>query len=252
MRLGAARAVLEIGLKAARGGRPGERLAALEERLEAATAARPLTAPREPTHAASASPACRGAAAPPRGGPRRRREAAGRVAALRALLGQLGEADPFPGLGAAAYLGAFWPWLLAGAGRWPAWAVEYALAVGGLPAAAGRLARGGPPPAPRPLRTAGDVVALLHEQVEAARADVSAAPLERARVIGQLAGQARRAIETGGWRRRLEALGGGLVGRRAGERYDGRRRAGSGTPVYHFRCTARSTTTSSGGNAMAC
>src|SRR5438309_2275073 len=126
------------------------------------------------------------------------REAAARAAALRALLGQLGEADPFPGLRAAAYLRAFWPWLLAGAGRWPAWAVEYALAVGGLPAAAARLARRGAAPAPRPLRTAADVVALLREQVEAARADAAAGPLERARVICQLAGQARRALEAGG------------------------------------------------------
>jgi hypothetical protein len=75
------------------------------------------------------------------------REAAGQVAALRALLAQLGEADPFPGLDGPAYLWAFWPWLLADAGRWPGWAVAYALAVGGLPAQADRLARGGPPPA---------------------------------------------------------------------------------------------------------
>jgi hypothetical protein len=144
------------------------------------------------------------------------REAADRVAALRALPGQLGQSDPFPGLEAAAYLCAFWPWLLSGAARWPAWAVEYALAVGGLPAA-GRLARGGPPPAPRPLSTAGDVVALLHEQVEAARADLSADPLERARVIGRLAGQARRAIETARIEARLEALHAVLMGRKARE-----------------------------------
>jgi hypothetical protein len=133
-------------------------------------------------------------------------DAAGRVAALRALLGQLGEADPFPGQEGTAYLGAFGPWLLARAARWPAWAVEYALAVAGLPAEAGRLARGGPAPAPRPLGTAADVVALLHEQVQAARADASATPLERARVIGQLAGQARQAIETAVIEARLEAL----------------------------------------------
>jgi hypothetical protein len=146
------------------------------------------------------------------------REAAAQAAALRALLGQLGEADPFPGLRAAGYLRAFWPWLLAAAGRWPAWAVGYALAVGGLPAAAGRLARGGPPPAPRPLGTAADVVALLHEQVAAARADLSAAPLERARVIGQLAGQARRAIETARIEARLEALHAVLLARKGQQR----------------------------------
>jgi hypothetical protein len=141
-------------------------------------------------------------------------EAAGRVAALRALLAQLEEADPFPESEPAAYVHAFWPWLLAAAGRWPAWAVEYALALGGLPAAAGRLARCGPAPAPRPLRTADDVVGLLHEQVEAARADGSAAPLERARVIGQLAGQARRAIETARIEARLEALQAVLLARK--------------------------------------
>jgi hypothetical protein len=141
-------------------------------------------------------------------------EAAAPVTALRALLAQLGEADPFPESEPAAYLRAFWPWLLAAAPRWPAWAVDYAVVVGGLPAALGRLARGGPPPAPRPLRTADDVVALLHEQVEAARADGAAAPLERARVIGQLAGLARRAIETARIEARLEALHAVLLGRK--------------------------------------
>lgn len=141
-------------------------------------------------------------------------EAAGQVAALRALLAQLVEGDPFPGLEATAYLCAFWPWLLVAATRWPAWAVDYALAVGGLPAAAGRLARGGPPPAPRPLHTAEDIVELLHEQVEAARADVSASPLQRARVIGQLAGQARRTLETAQIEARLEALQVVLLGRK--------------------------------------
>src|SRR5579885_2371026 len=90
-------------------------------------------------------------------------EAAAQVAGLRALLGQLGQDDPFPRLRPAAYLRAFWPWLLAGAAGWPAWVVEYALAVGGLPAAAARLARGGTAPASRPLRTAADAVALVHE-----------------------------------------------------------------------------------------
>jgi hypothetical protein len=141
-------------------------------------------------------------------------EAAGQVAALRSLLARLGEADPFPGSEGVAYLHAFWPWLLAEAGRWPGWAVHYALAVGGLAAQAGLLARCGPAPAPRPLRTADDVVALLHEQVEAARADGAAAPLERARVIGQLAGQARRAIETARIESRLEALHAVLLGRK--------------------------------------
>ncbi len=148
-------------------------------------------------------------------------EAAAQVAGLRALLGQLGQDDPFPRLRPAAYLRAFWPWLLAGAAGWPAWVVEYALAVGGLPAAAARLARGGPAPASRPLRTAADVVALVHEQVEAARADAAATPLQRARVIGLLAGQARRAIEAGELEARLEALE-AVLGARAREGRDGR------------------------------
>jgi hypothetical protein len=128
------------------------------------------------------------------------------VAALRALLAQLQEADPFPGLGGSDYLRSFWPWLLAGAERWPAWAVEYAVALGGLPATAGRLARRGPPPVPQPLRGAGDIIRLLHEQVEAVRADGVATPLERARVLGYLAGLARQAIETGELAARLEML----------------------------------------------
>jgi hypothetical protein len=128
------------------------------------------------------------------------------VAALRALLAQLPAADPFPRLQGVAYLRAFWPWLLAGSERWPAWAVDYALAIGGLPAAAGRQARRGPPPLPQPLQDAGDIVPLLHEQVEAVRADGTITPLERARAIGYLAGIARKAIETGNLAARLEIL----------------------------------------------
>jgi len=144
-------------------------------------------------------------------------EAAGRVAALRALLVQLGEDDPFPDLSAGAYLHAFGPWLLAEASDWPGWAFEYALLIGGFPAEAGGLARYGAPPAPRPLDTVEHVVELLHEQVEVVRADVLASPLERARVIGQLASQARRALETARIEARLEALQAVLLGRKAQE-----------------------------------
>jgi len=141
-------------------------------------------------------------------------EAEGRVAALRALLAQLAEADPFPDLAGVVYLRAFWPWLLAVAGDWPVWAMEYALAVGGVPVGVGRVARVVPPPAPRPLRTVEHVVELLHEQVELVRADMLISPLERARVIGQLAGQARRALETARIEARLEALQAVLLGRK--------------------------------------
>src|SRR5581483_1528022 len=74
------------------------------------------------------------------------RQAATQAAALRALLAQLQEADPFPREAGADFLQVFWPWLLAGAGRWPAGAVDYALALGGLTAAVARLARRGSPP----------------------------------------------------------------------------------------------------------
>jgi hypothetical protein len=134
------------------------------------------------------------------------REASAQVAALRALLAQLREADPFSRLQDTAYLRAFWPWLLAGAGRWPAWAVEYALVVGGLPAASGRLARRSSPTSRQPLRSAADVVRLLEEQVETLRVDATITPLEQARAIGYLAGVARKAIETGNLAARLEML----------------------------------------------
>jgi hypothetical protein len=134
------------------------------------------------------------------------REAVAVVATVRALLKQLPADDPFPRLQGADYLRAFWPWLLAGTQRWPGWAVDYALAVGGLPVAAGRLVRAGPPPLPQPLQDARDVVHLVHEQVEAVRADGTATALERARVIGYLAAIARKAIETGNLAARLEML----------------------------------------------
>jgi hypothetical protein len=134
------------------------------------------------------------------------REAATLVATVRALLKQLAEDDPFPRLEGADYLHSFWPWLLAGGERLPDWAVDYALAVGGLAGVAGRLARRSLPPSTQPLQDAGDVVALLHEQVEAVRADGTATPLERARVIGYLAGIPRKAIETSDLAARLERL----------------------------------------------
>jgi hypothetical protein len=62
------------------------------------------------------------------------------------------------------------------------------------------------PPTPQPLHGVADLVRLLHEQMEAVRADGAATPLERARVIGSLAGQARRAIEIGQLVARVEML----------------------------------------------
>jgi len=56
----------------------------------------------------------------------------------------------------------------------------------------------------RRLQTAQDVIDLLQEQVEAIRHEALDGTLEKARALGYLAGQARKAIETGtlapGWR----------------------------------------------------
>ena len=87
-----------------------------------------------------------------------------------------------------------------------------------------RIARtgGGPTPGqtrvpiPFRLKTAADVLALLEEQVGAARADESLATVERARTIGYLAGVSLKAIETGDLAARLEAVEATLKGRRAG------------------------------------
>ena len=66
--------------------------------------------------------------------------------------------------------------------------------------------RGTAAPPPKRLQTAQDVMDLIQEQVEAVRAEPSAGALEKARVIGQLAGVARKAIETGELAARLEIL----------------------------------------------
>jgi hypothetical protein len=60
--------------------------------------------------------------------------------------------------------------------------------------------------APRPLDTHQDVVDLLREQIEAIRLESLAGPLEKGRVIGYLAGIARRTIETGRIAERLAML----------------------------------------------
>jgi hypothetical protein len=66
--------------------------------------------------------------------------------------------------------------------------------------------RGRTAPCRRRLQTAGDVIDLLEEQVEALRAESCAGTVEKARAIGYLAGIARKAIETGDLAARLEIL----------------------------------------------
>ncbi len=66
--------------------------------------------------------------------------------------------------------------------------------------------RGQTVPAPRRLQTAQDVIDLLQEQVETVRAAAGAGAVEKARVIGRLAGLARQAIETGALAARLDRL----------------------------------------------
>lgn len=76
-----------------------------------------------------------------------------------------------------------------------------------------QLRRGGGPALSNPLvppevrlQTGRDVLALLAEQVNAVQAAQDADPLEKARVVGFLAGVALRAIEAGDQQARLEAL----------------------------------------------
>jgi hypothetical protein len=56
------------------------------------------------------------------------------------------------------------------------------------------------------LKTAADVLALLEQQVNAVRTDEAAGPLEKARLIGYLAGLGLKAIETGNLEARIEML----------------------------------------------
>ena len=65
------------------------------------------------------------------------------------------------------------------------------------------------------LRTATDVLELLQEQVAAVLADEAVTTLERARVIGFLAGIGLRAIEAGDLAARLEAMESVLKDRKA-------------------------------------
>ena len=87
----------------------------------------------------------------------------------------------------------------------------------------GRLRRAGaaqtpsqtPLPLPFRLKTAADVLALLEEQVSAVRGEEAATTLEKARVVGYLAGIALRAIEAGDLAARLEAVEATLKVRKA-------------------------------------
>jgi hypothetical protein len=56
------------------------------------------------------------------------------------------------------------------------------------------------------LQTAQDVIDLLQEQVALVRGEANSGAIEKARVVGFLAGVALRAIEAGNLAARLEAL----------------------------------------------
>jgi hypothetical protein len=56
------------------------------------------------------------------------------------------------------------------------------------------------------LEAAGDVIALIENQVQAVLDDADAGALEKARTIGYLAGIALRAIEAGNLAARVECL----------------------------------------------
>jgi hypothetical protein len=72
-------------------------------------------------------------------------------------------------------------------------------------------------PLPFRLKTAVDVLALLEEQVEAVRSEEAGA-LEKARVIGYLAGVSLKAIEAGNLAARIEMLEMVLKNRNGGAR----------------------------------
>jgi hypothetical protein len=67
------------------------------------------------------------------------------------------------------------------------------------------------------LETAGDVIALIENQVQAVLDDAAAGPLEKARCVGYLASVSLRAIECGNLAARLEAVETVLKARKNGE-----------------------------------
>ena len=74
-----------------------------------------------------------------------------------------------------------------------------------LPAGERRASASTVPPSFR-LLSAGDLVGLLEQQIIAVGADEKAGTLEKARLIGWLAGVGLKAIEAGNLAARLEAL----------------------------------------------
>jgi hypothetical protein len=71
-------------------------------------------------------------------------------------------------------------------------------------------------PLPLRLQTARDVLALLEEQVNAVRDESAATTLEKARVVGYLAGAALKAVEVADLSARVEAVERVLKRRKAG------------------------------------
>jgi hypothetical protein len=144
------------------------------------------------------------------------------VKALRTLLTLLAAesaamcSDPYPELEGEDYLLAFWPWLLAHGERWPLWARAYAHQICAI-----ALRDAGRVPLPRTsgrLQTPRDVIDLLAEQVEAVRAEDRAETVAKARALGYLAGQARKAMETGQVADRIDMLAKVLKQRQGEER----------------------------------
>jgi len=67
------------------------------------------------------------------------------------------------------------------------------------------------------LETAGDVIALIENQVQAVLDDTEAGTLEKARCVGYLASVSLKAIECGDLAARLEALEAVLKARKNGD-----------------------------------
>jgi hypothetical protein len=63
-----------------------------------------------------------------------------------------------------------------------------------------------PIPLPIRLKTAADLLTLLEEQITAVRSEEAAGVLEKARVVGFLAGLGLRAIEAGNLEARIQML----------------------------------------------